>query len=109
MGLGEGVTKGFGTFIKTVISCSLYFRQLSGILLSSCEELQGTKNIENLSEREPSNIISSLCYGIKNGIIDIVKEVTGTFIKPYHEGKKSDIGDFFKELYRNKRYLPFPQ
>ena len=81
MGLGEGVAKGFGTFIRTVISYSLYFRKIFGTLLSSWKELQGTKNIENLSEREFSNIISGLCYGIKNGITDIVKGVAGIFIK----------------------------
>ena len=90
------MAKGFGTLITTVISSSLdIVGKISGTLLSSCEELQGIKNIENLSEREPSNIISGLYYGIKNGIIDIGKGVAGIFIKPYQEGKKSGIGGIF--------------
>ena len=52
--------------------------------MSSYEELQGIKSIENL--------------GIKNGIIDIGKGVAGIFIKPYQEGKKSVIGRFFQEV-----------
>ena len=74
--------KGFDTFITTVISCSLdIVGKISGILLSSCEELGGNKNKENLSEREDSNIIFGLFYEIKNGIIDIGKGVVGIFIK----------------------------
>ena len=97
LGFGEGVAKGFGTFITTLISSSLdIVGKISGTLLSSCEELQGIKNIENISEREPSNIISGLYYGIKNGIIDIGKGISGIFIKPYQEGKKSGIGGFFQ-------------
>ena len=83
LGFGEGVAKGFGTFITTVISSSLdIIGKISGTLLSSCEELQGIKNIEYLSEREPSNIFSGIYYGLKNGIIDIGKGVAGIFIKP---------------------------
>ena len=98
LGFGEGVAKGFGKFLTTVISSSFDFvGKISGTLLVSCEELQGIKNIEYLSEREPSNIFSGLYYGVKNGIIDIGKGVAGIFIKPYEEAKKGGLGGFSKE------------
>ena len=97
LGFGEGVAKGFGTFITTVISSSFdIVGKISGTLLASCEELQGIKNTEYLSEREPSNILSGLYYGVKNGIIDIGKGFAGIFIKPYQEAKKGGIGGFFQ-------------
>ena len=78
MGLGEGVAKGFGILITTVIYSSLdIVGKISGALLSFCEELQGIKNIENLFEREPSGIISVLYCRIKNSIIDIGNGVAG--------------------------------
>ena len=99
LGFGEGVAKGFGTFFTTVISSSFDFvGKISGTLLVSCEELQGIKNIEYLSEREPSNILSGLYYGVKNGIIDIGKGVAGIFVKPYEEARKSGIGGFFQGM-----------
>ena len=99
LGFGEGVAKGFGKFLTTVISSSFDFvGKISGTLLVSCEELQGIKNIEYLSEREPSNIFSGLYYGVKNGIIDIGKGVAGIFIKPYEEAKKGGIGGFFQGM-----------
>ena len=97
LGLGEVVAKGFGLFLTTVISSSFdIVGKISGTLLASCEELQGIKNIDNLNEREPSNILSGIYYGVKNGILDIGKGVAGIFIKPYEEAKKSGIGGFFQ-------------
>ena len=97
LGFGEGVAKGFGTFITTVVSSSFdIVGKISGTLLASCEELQGIKNTEYLSEREPSNILSGLYFGVKNGIIDIGKGFAGIIIKPYQEAKKSGIGGFFQ-------------
>ena len=97
LGFGEGVAKGFGLFLTTVISSSFdIVGKISGTLLASCEELQGIKNIDNLNEREPSNILSGLYYGVKNGIMDIGKGVAGIFLKPYEEAKKSGIGGFFQ-------------
>ena len=99
LGFGEGVAKGFGTFITTLITSSLdIVGKISGTLLASCEELQGIKNTEYLSESEPSNVISGLYYGVKNGIIDIGKGFAGIFIKPYKEAKKSGIGGFFQGI-----------
>ena len=97
LGFGEGVAKGFGTFITTVISSSFdLVGKISGTLLASCEELQGIKNTEYLEEREPSNIFSGLYYGVKNGIIDIGKGVAGIFIRPYQEMKRSGFGGFIQ-------------
>ena len=97
LGFGEGVAKGFGTFITTIISSSIdIVGKISGTLLASCEELQGIKYTDYLSEREPSNIFSGLYYGFKNGIIDIGKGVAGIFIKPYQEAKKSGFGGFIQ-------------
>ena len=97
LGFGEGVAKGFGTFITTIISSSVdIVGKISGTLLASCEELQGIKYTDYLSEREPSNIFSGLYYGVKNGIIDIGKGVAGIFIKPYQEGKKGGFGGFIQ-------------
>ena len=97
LGFGEGVAKGFGTFITTLITSSLdIVGKISGTLLASCEELQGIKNTEYLSESEPSNVISGLYYGVKNGLIDIGKGFAGIFIKPYKEAKKGGIGGFFQ-------------
>jgi vacuolar protein sorting-associated protein 13A/C len=97
LGFGGGVAKGFGTFITTIISSSFdIVGKISGTLLASCEELQGLKFTEHLSEREPSNIFSGLYYGVKNGVIDIGKGVAGIFIKPYQEAKKSGFGGFIQ-------------
>ena len=97
LGFGEGVAKGFGTFITTIISSSFdIIGKISGTLLSSFEELQGIKNTEYLSEREPSNVFSGIYYGIKNGIFDIGKGVAGIFIRPYQEAKKSGFGGFIQ-------------
>ena len=97
LGFGEGVAKGFGTFITTVISSSIdIVGKISGTLLASCEELQGIKFTDYLSEREPSNLFSGLYYGVKNGIIDIGKGVAGIFVKPYQEAKKSGFGGFIQ-------------
>ena len=97
LGFGEGVAKGFGIFITTVISSSIdIVGKISGTLLASCEELQGIKITEYLNEREPSNIISGLYYGVKNGIIDIGKGVAGIFIRPYQEAKKGGFGGFIQ-------------
>jgi hypothetical protein len=97
LGFGEGVARGFGIFITTVISSSIdIVGKISGTLLASCEELQGIKNTDYLSEREPSNLFSGLFYGVKNGIIDIGKGVAGIFIRPYQEAKKSGFGGFIQ-------------
>jgi hypothetical protein len=97
LGFGEGVARGFGIFITTVISSSIdIVGKISGTLLASCEELQGIKNTDYLSEREPSNLFSGIFYGVKNGIIDIGKGVAGIFIRPYQEAKKSGFGGFIQ-------------
>ena len=53
LGFCPGVDKGFLTFIRTVISSSLdIIDKISGsLLLSSCDELHGFKNIEKIYER----------------------------------------------------------
>ena len=97
LGFGEGVAEGFNTFITTIISSSFdIIGKISGTLLASFEKLQGIKETEYLSEREPSNIFSGLYYGVKNGIIDIGKGFAGIFIRPYQEAKKSGLGGFLQ-------------
>jgi hypothetical protein len=97
LGFGEGVAKGFGKFITTLISSSFdIVGKISGTLLTSFEELQGIKTTDYLSEREPSNLFSGLYYGVKNGIIDIGRGLSGIFTKPYQEAKKSGFGGFIQ-------------
>ena len=99
LGFGEGVAKGFGKFIATLITSSFdLVGKISGTLLTSCEELQGIKNTEDLYEREPSNILAGLYLGVKNGIMDIGKGFAGIFIRPYEEAKRSGIGGFFQGM-----------
>ena len=99
LGFGEGVAKGFGNFITTVISSSFdIVGKISGTLLASFEELQGIKTTDYLSEREPSNLFSGLYYGVKNGIKDIGKGISGIIIRPYKEAKKSGFGGLIQGI-----------
>ena len=99
LGFGEGVAKGFGTFITTVISSSLdVVGKITGTLLASCEVLQGEKVFEQLEEREPEHILDGLYTGLKEGVIDLGKGIGGIFYKPYQGAKKEGVKGFFKGL-----------
>ena len=96
LGFGEGIAKGFGTFITTVISSSFdVVGKITGTLLSSCEVLQGTKAMEQLEEREPEHVLDGLFKGIKEGVIDLSKGIGGIFYKTYDGAKKQGVKGFF--------------
>ena len=99
LGFGEAIAKGFGKFLTTLITSSFdLIGKISGTLLTSCEELQGIKNTEDLFEREPSNVLTGIYLGVKNGIMDIGKGFAGIFIRPYEEAKRSGISGFFQGM-----------
>ena len=99
LGFGEGIAKGFGTFISTVISSSFdVVGKITGTLLSSCEVLQGTKAIEQLEDREPEHVIDGLFKGLKEGVVDLSKGIGGIFYKTYDGAKKQGVKGFFKGL-----------
>ena len=99
LGFGEGIAKGFGNFITTIITSTLdIISKISGTLLSSLEVLQGNKALENIEEREPENIFEGVYKGVKEGLIDIGKGIGGIFLKPYEETKKKGIKGFFNGL-----------
>jgi hypothetical protein len=99
LGFGEGIAKGSGTFISTVISSSFdVVGKITGTLLSSCEVLQGTKAIEQLEDREPEHVIDGLFKGLKEGVIDLSKGIGGIFYKTYDGAKKQGVKGFFKGL-----------
>ena len=96
LGFGEGIAKGFGTFITTVISSSFdVVGKITGTLLSSCEALQGTKVMEQLEEREPEHVIDGLFKGLKEGVIDLSKGIGGIFYKTYDGAKEQGVKGFF--------------
>ena len=99
LGFGEGVAKGFGSFITTILSSSFdVVGKISGTLLASCEVLQGEKVFEQLEEREPEHILDGLYVGLKEGVIDLGKGIGGIFYKPFQGAKKEGVKGFFKGL-----------
>ena len=96
LGFGEGIAKGFGTFISTVISSSFdVVGKITGTLLASCEVLQGTKAIEQLEDREPEHVLDGLFKGLKEGVVDLSKGIGGIFYKTYDGAKSQGVKGFF--------------
>ena len=99
LGFGEGIAKGFGTFITTVLSSTFdVVGKISGTLLASCAVLQGEKVFEQLEEREPGHVFEGLYIGFKEGVIDLGKGIGGIFYKPFVGAKKEGVKGFFKGL-----------
>ena len=99
LGFGSGIALGFGTFISTVISSSFdVVGKITGTLLASCEQLQGTKAVEQLEEREPEHVLDGLFKGIKEGVIDLSKGIGGIFFKTYEGAKSKGVKGFFLGL-----------
>ena len=99
LGFGEGIAKGFGTFITTVLSSSFeVVGKITGTLLASCEVLQGEKVFEQLEEREPEHLLDGLYIGLKEGVKDLGKGLGGLFYKPYQGAKNQGVKGFFKGL-----------
>ena len=99
LGVGEGIAKGFGTFITTILSSSFdVVGKITGTLLASCEVLQGEKVFEELEEREPEHLLDGLYTGLKEGAIDLGKGIGGIFYKPFMGAKKEGVKGFFKGL-----------
>ena len=99
LGFGEGVAKGFGVLLTTIVSGTFEaVGKISGTLLASCEVLQGRKAIEQLEDREPDNIFDGLYQGVKEGILDIGKGIGGIFLKPFEGAKKQGVKGFFKGI-----------
>ena len=99
LGFGEGIAKGFGNLITTIISGAIdMVSKISGTLLSSLEVLQGNKAIEKIEEKEPEHILEGIYIGFKEGILDLGNGLGGIFIKPYEQSKKKGIKGFFKGL-----------
>jgi vacuolar protein sorting-associated protein 13A/C len=99
LGFGEGIAKGFGSFVSTVLSSSFdVVGKISGTLLASCEMLQGEKVFEELEEREPEHLLDGLYMGLKEGVKDLGKGLGGIFYKPYQGAKKEGVKGFFKGL-----------
>ena len=99
LGFGEGIAKGFGNLITTIISGALdVVIKISGTILSSLEVLQGNKALELIEEKEPEHIIDGIFKGLKEGLTDIGKGIGGIFIKPYEQSQKKGIKGFFKGL-----------
>ena len=99
LGFGEGVAKGFGTLLTSIVSGTFEaVGKISGTLLASCEVLQGQKAIEQLEDREPDNIFDGLYQGVKEGLLDIGKGIGGIFLKPFEGAKKEGVKGFFKGI-----------
>ena len=99
LGFGEGIARGFGNFITTIITSTLdIVSKISGTLLSSLEVLQGNKALEHIDEREPETIFDGIYKGFKEGIKDIGKGIGGIFLKPYEQSQKKGIKGFFRGL-----------
>ena len=99
LGFGEGIAKGFGNLITTIISGALdVVSKISGTILSSLEVLQGNKALEQIEEKEPEHIFDGIFKGLKEGMSDLGKGIGGLFIKPYEQSQKKGIKGFFKGL-----------
>jgi hypothetical protein len=92
LGFGEGIAKGFGTFITTVLSSTFdVVGKISGTLLASCEVLQGEKVFEQLEDREPEHVFEGLYVGLKEGVIDLGKGI-GEILYKRLEAKAINMG-----------------
>ena len=99
LGFGEGIAKGFGNLITTIISGALdVVSKISGTLLSSLEVLQGNKALDQIEGKEPEHIIDGIFKGFKEGLLDLGKGIGGIFLKPYKQSQKKGIKGFFKGL-----------
>ena len=99
LGFGEGIAKGFGGFVQTILSSSFdVVGKISGTLLASCEMLQGEKVFEELEEREPEHLLDGIYTGLKEGAKDLGKGIIGIVFKPYEGAKKEGVKGFFKGL-----------
>ena len=99
LGFGEGVAKGFGNLITTIISGTFdAVGKISGTLLASCEMLQGEKAVEQLEDREPDNVLDGIYKGVKEGLLDLGKGIGGIIFKPFQGAKKEGVKGFFKGI-----------
>ena len=99
LGFGEGVAKGFGNLLTTIVSGAFdAVGKISGTLLASCEMLQGEKAVELLEDREPDNVLDGIYKGVKEGILDLGKGIGGIIFKPFEGAKKEGVKGFFKGL-----------
>ena len=99
IGFGQGVAKGFGKLLNTIISSTFdAIGKISGTLLSSCAIIQGGKAVEQLEDREPDNILDGIYRGVKEGLLDLGKGIGGIFLKPFQGAKKKGVKGFFKGL-----------
>jgi len=57
--------------------------------------LQGEK-AEMAEDDEPTNIISGAVDGLKGGVGELAKGITGIFLNPYRSAKKEGVKGFFK-------------
>ena len=99
LGFGEGVAKGFGNLLNTIITGTFdAIGKISGTLLASCEMLQGEKAVEQLEDREPDNVLDGIYKGVKEGLLDLGKGIGGIVLKPFEGAKKEGVKGFFKGL-----------
>ena len=99
LGFGEGVAKGFGTLLNSIIGGTFdAIGKISGTLLASCEMLQGEKAVEQLEDREPDNVLDGIYRGVKEGLLDLGKGIGGIVLKPFEGAKKEGVKGFFKGL-----------
>ena len=97
LGFGEGVAKGFGNLLNTIITGTFdVVGKISGTLLASCEMLQGEKAVEELEDREPDNVLDGIYKGVKEGLLDLGKGIGGIVLKPFEGAKKEGVKGFFK-------------
>ena len=96
--VGEGLAKGFGSLISNIVGGSFdVVGKITGTLLSATKTITGEK-INLREDEEPENIITGIYDGIKGGVIDLGKGITGIFTSPYKRAKAEGVKGFFKGI-----------
>ena len=95
---GEGLKKGFGSLISNIVGGSFdVVGKITGTLLTATKTIQGEK-INLREDDEPENIIFGIYDGLKGGVIELGKGITGIFTNPYKRAKKQGVKGFFKGI-----------
>ena len=97
---GKGLAKGVVSLVSNVVGGSFdAIGKITGTLLSATQTLQGKKPETILDEEdEPENIIAGTFEGIKGGLMELGKGLSGIFLDPYRRAKTEGIKGFFKGI-----------
>ena len=97
---GKGLAKGIASLVSNVVGGTFdAVGKITGTLLTATQTLQGHKPETILDEEdEPENIIAGTFEGIKGGLVELGRGLSGIFLNPYRQAKTDGVKGFFKGL-----------